>query len=282
MYKILVLLVFSSYSLFAKEYPLERTIDIKVQNNTTTILEMPFIIKDKTFDKFRRAVDEKKDLSINDLDVPTLKKEVREIDGKKVIVTKKEDNVQPPVSGGTPMVVNVSSSGNIVELKPNQEGVTKIVLWGYEHYPVMINIEVVNTMIEKNDYYKFLDYKAPKDEVVKFEAQKHETIIRKLIKSAYLNETPNGYKKTIVNEVEENEKYKMVFNQVYLGNKYGLKSYEFINTSGNELVLKNRMFYKEGSVFAVSIEKLANKDKEIILKPKELTRIFVVFKLKES
>ncbi len=282
MYKILVLLVFSSYSLFAKEYPLERTIDIKVQNNTTTILEMPFIIKDKTFDKFRRAVDEKKDLSINDLDVPTLKKEVREIDGKKVIVTKKEDNVQPPVSGGTPMVVNVSSSGNIVELKPNQEGVTKIVLWGYEHYPVMINIEVVNTMIEKNDYYKFLDYKAPKDEVVKFEAQKHETIIRKLIKSAYLNETPNGYKKTIVNEVEENEKYKMVLNQVYLGNKYGLKSYEFINTSGNELVLKNRMFYKEGSVFAVSIEKLANKDKEIILKPKELTRIFVVFKLKES
>lgn len=281
MYKILVLLVFSVYSLFAKEYPLERTIDIKVQNNTTTILEMPFIIKDKTFDKFRRAVDEKKDSSINDLDVPTLKKEVREIDGKKVIVTKKDDNVQP-VSGGTPMVVNVSSSGNIVELKPNQEGVTKIVLWGYEHYPVMINIEVVNTMIEKNDYYKFLDYKAPKDEVVKFEAQKHETIIRKLIKSAYLNETPNGYKKTIVNEVEENEKYKMVLNQVYLGNKYGLKSYEFINTSGNELVLKNRMFYKEGSVFAVSIEKLANKDKEIILKPKELTRIFVVFKLKES
>lgn len=281
MYKILVLLVFSVYSLFAKEYPLERTIDIKVQNNTTTILEMPFIIKDKTFDKFRRAVDEKKDSSINDLDLPSLKKEVREIDGKKVIVTKKDDNVQP-VSGGTPMVVNVSSSGNIVELKPNQEGVTKIVLWGYEHYPVMINIEVINTMIEKNDYYKFLDYKAPKDEVIKFEAQKHETIIRKLIKSAYLNETPNGYKKTIVNEVEENEKYKMVFNQVYLGNKYGLKSYEFINTSGNELVLKNRMFYKEGSVFAVSIEKLANKDKEIILKPKELTRIFVVFKLKES
>ena len=47
------------------------------------------------------------------------------------------------------MVINVSSSGNIVELKPNQEGITKIVLWGYEHYPAMINIEVVNTMIEK-------------------------------------------------------------------------------------------------------------------------------------
>lgn len=281
MYKILVLLAFSIYSLFAKEYPLERTIDIKVQNNTTTILEMPFIIKDKTFDKFRRAVDERRELPSNDLDVPTLKKEVREIDGKKVLVTKKDDS-PAPTPGGTPMVINVSSSGNIVELKPNQEGITKIVLWGYEHYPVMINIEVVNTMIEKNDYYKFIDYKAPKDEVVKFEAQKHETIIRKLVKSAYLNETPNGYKKTLVNEVEENDKYKMILNQVYLGNKYGLKSYEFINTSGNDLILKNRMFYKEGSVYAVSIEKLSNKDKEIVLKPKELTRIFVVFKLKES
>lgn len=281
MYKILVLLAFSVYGLFAKEYPLERTIDIKVQNNTTTILEMPFIIKDKTFDKFRRTVDEKREPTINDVEVPTLKKEIREIDGKKVIVSKKEDSV-PPVSGGTPMVVNVSSSGNIVELKPNQEGITKIVLWGYEHYPVMINIEVVNTMIEKNDYYKFIDYKAPKDEVVKFEAQKHETIIRKLVKSAYLNETPNGYKKTIVNEIEENEKYKMILNQVYLGNKYGLKAYDFINISGSDLILKNRMFYKEGSVYAVSIEKLANKNKEIILKPKELTRIFVVFKLKES
>lgn len=278
MYKILVLLVFNIV-LFAKDYPLERSLNIKIQNNTTTILEFPFIIKDKTFDKFRKIVDSTN--SIPAIEVPKMKTEVKEIDGKKVIVSKKDDT---PKNSLLPMIVNVSSNGNIVELKPNQEGITKIILWGYEHYPIMVNIEVTSdeNLVEQNDYYRFLDYLAPKDEVVKFEAQKHETIIRKLIKKGYLKETPDGYKKTVLNEIEDDEKYKMILNEVYLGNKYGLKVYDFVNKSSSDLIIKNKMFYKQGLVYAVSIEKLSNTNKEVILKPNEITRIFIVFKYKEA
>ena len=282
MFKILVLLVFNVF-LFGKDFPLERTIDVKINNNTTTVLEFPFIIKDKSFDKFRRIVDPSNENDTNKIDVPAMKKEIREIDGKKVVVSTKDNSNQQNINT-KPMIINISANGNIVELKPNQEGITKIILWGYDYYPVMVNIEVVNNdnSNDNNDYFRFLDYKTPKDEVVKFEAQKHETIIRKLIKSGYLNEVPDGYKKTVMNEVEDNDKFKMVLNEVYIGNKYGLKIYDFINKSSSDLVIKDRMFYKEGMVFAVSIEKLSNSEREVILKPNELTRVFMVFKNKES
>ena len=282
MFKILVLLVFNVF-LFGKDFPLERTIDVKINNNTTTVLEFPFIIKDKSFDKFRRIVDPSNENDTNKIDVPAMKKEIREIDGKKVVVSTKDNSNQQNINT-KPMIINISANGNIVELKPNQEGITKIILWGYDYYPVMVNIEVVNNdnSNDNNDYFRFLDYKTPKDEVVKFEAQKHETIIRKLIKSGYLNEVPDGYKKTVMNEVEDNDKFKMVLNEVYVVNRYGLKIYDFTNKSSSDLVIKDRMFYKEGMVFAVSIEKLSNSEREVILKPNELTRVFMVFKNKES
>jgi hypothetical protein len=282
MLKILALLVFNIVFLLAKDFPLERSINIKIINNTTTILEFPFIIKDKTLEKFRKVVDESKEKSVNKVEVPVIKTQIKEIDGKKVVVSKKDED-RTIKNNSNPMIVNVSTNGNIVELKPYVEGITKIILWGYEHYPIMVNVEVVDNenIPEKNDYFRFLDYEAPKDEVVKFEAQKHETIIRKLIKSGYLNEVPDGYKKTVMNEVEDNEKYKMILNQVYVGNKYGLKIYDFVNKSESDLVIKNNMFYKQGVIFAVSIEKLPH-NKEVILKPNELTRIFMVFKNKES
>ena len=61
-----------------------------------------------------------------------------------------------------------------------------------------------------------------------------------------------------------------------------IKIYDFTNKSSSDLVIKDRMFYKEGMVFAVSIEKLSNSEREVILKPNELTRVFMVFKNKES
>ena len=162
MFKILVLLVFNVF-LFGKDFPLERTIDVKINNNTTTVLEFPFIIKDKSFDKFRRIVDPSNENDTNKIDVPAMKKEIREIDGKKVVVSTKENSNQQNINT-KPMIINISANGNIVELKPNQEGITKIILWGYDYYPVMVNIEVVNNdnSNDNNDYFRFLDYKKPK------------------------------------------------------------------------------------------------------------------------
>lgn len=73
MFKILVLLVFNVI-LFSKDFPLERTIDVKINNNTTTVLEFPFVIKDKSFDKFRRIIDKTNENDTNKIDVPTMKK----------------------------------------------------------------------------------------------------------------------------------------------------------------------------------------------------------------
>lgn len=274
MYKILVLIVSNIIflsTLNAKDFPLDRKLNIKIPNKTTTVLEFPFVIKDKTFEHFKqiKKVNSKKD----QIEVPKMKKTVKMIDGKKVIVKK-------PITSKSklnkkPITINVSKNGNIVHLKPNTTGTTKIILWGYTKYPVMVNIEVTDDTDKLTDYYNFIDYSEPKNEVVKFESLRHESIIEKLMKHAYLDNTPTGYTKVITNDIEETEDYKMTLNSITTGNKYGIKAYEFLNKTNDVIKLKNKMFYQKGIVYSVSIKKLSKK-----LKPNEKTKVFVVFKNK--
>ena len=274
MFKILVLLASSVLffnTLNAKDFPLERKLNIKIQNRTTTVLEFPFIIKDKTFEHFKQIKKVKK--SSNQIEVPKIKRTVKIIDGKKVIVKKPIKSKSQ--SSSKPITISVSKNGNVVHLKPKTLGTTKIILWGYEKYPVMVNIEVTDEVDKVTDYYYFIDYTEPKNEVVKFESLRHEYIIEKLMRHGYLNTTPNGYTKTIAKDIEETNDYKMTLNSITTGNKYGIKVYDFLNKTNDVIILKNKMFYKKGAVYSVSIEKLSKK-----LKPNEKTRVFVVFKNK--
>lgn len=289
MLKILALIVFSSIVFInvceAVEYPLDRSLNIKIKNNTTTVLEFPFLITDKGFDKFKKIKSlEDNDEIIPKIETPDIKKEIKIIDGKQVIVNKSRNeglsdssNNSMPTNSKAPIKVTVSSNGNVVELKPNELGTTKIILWGYKHFPIMVNLEVVKS--EKNDeltdYYKFLDYKNPKEDVVNFESSRHETVIKKLLKSGYTEQKPSGYDKKIVNEVQSGEGYQLTLKSVLTGRNYGLKSYEFQNLSLEDFPLKEDMFYDEG-VYSVSIENLTKK-----VKSNEKTRVFVVFRYKE-
>lgn len=161
MLKNLALIVFSSILFIsvceAVEYPLDRSLNIKIKNNTTTVLEFPFLITDKGFDKFKKIKSlEDNDETIPKIETPDIKKEIRVIDGKQVIVNKSRNeglsdssNNSMPTNSKAPIKVTVSSNGNVVELKPNELGTTKIILWGYKHFPIMVNLEVVKS--EKND-----------------------------------------------------------------------------------------------------------------------------------
>lgn len=267
----------------AVEYPLDRSLNIKIKNNTTTVLEFPFLITDKGFDKFKKIKTlEENDENIPKIVTPDIQKEIRVIDGKQVIVNKTRtetanDSFGSSANQKAPIKVTVSSNGNVVELKPNELGTTKIILWGYKYYPVMVNVEVVKN--ERNDeltdYYKFLDYKNPKEDVVNFESSRHETVIKKLLKSGYTDQKPSGYDKKIVNDIQTGEGYQLILKSVLTGRNYGLKSYEFQNLLLEDFPLKEDMFYDEG-VYSVSIENLSKK-----IKSNEKTRVFVVFRYKE-
>jgi hypothetical protein len=280
MYKILVLLVFSFISLFGKEFPLSRKINLTISNHTTTVLEFPFKITEKRFDSFKKvSIINKTSLSkdalgdsINSsLEIPTIKTESKIINGQKVIVKKRVPTKK--TSKKAPISITTSENGNIMELKPNLTGTIKVIVWGFKYYPVMININVEKDDNSLTDYFKFVDYETPKDEVVKFESSKHEIVVKKLLTSAYLGKTPKGYTKDLLNNEVKIEDYTLVLNSIIKGKNYQVKSYDFINTSKEPIKLHERMFYKEGLVYSVSIEKI-NK----YLNINEKTRIFVVEK----
>lgn len=288
MLRILVLIVssisFFTLSAFAKDYPIERKMQLTISNNATTVLEFPFKIQDKSFDKFKRVTYIKKNeltkLKPNeDLDIPKFTETTKTINGKTVVVKKpikKNSGIFSGKTANSPIKISVSKDGNIIELRPNMTGHTKAIVWGYKYYPIMIDINIVKNDDNLNDYYKFLDYMTPKKDVEKIESGRHESVIKELLKNAYLNKTPKGYSKHLFNQTEKSDFYELAHLSTISGKRYALKAYEFLNTSDKEILLNNKMFYKEGLVYAVSIEKINKK-----LAPQEKTRVFIVVK-KES
>jgi hypothetical protein len=288
MLKILVLIVFSLI-LNAKDYPLERKLNLVISNHTTTVLEFPFKIIEKRFDPFKRTtyitknssvVKEDSDLNV---EVPKVKQKViKIIDGKKVEVIK---NVSPEKerknetgrtsTNKTPIKITVSKDGNIMELRPNMTGTIKMIIWGHKKFPIMISVNIVNDDNKLSDYYKFIDFETPKKDLINFESGRHEEVVLELLKNGYLEKSPSGYRKEIINEILEDKKgkNKITLTSILSGQKYSLKTYEFENLSDKNVRLENRMFYQEGKVYGVSIEK---NNKTLI--PHEITRVFVVGK----
>ena len=292
MYKILVLRVISILSLlgstlFALDYPLDRVIRLEIKNNTMTVLEFPFIIKAKKSDLFKRVKvsSSKKQIKLDKnkkIQVPKFETTTKIINGKKIVVKKYTNSSKGVKSGkggnSKKRVFKVTSSknGNIMELIPRALGVTKIIIWGYSHYPIMLHIKVVaDDMKNKDheDYYNFIDFKNVKQDVIDFESSRHENVIKKLLKYAYIGKVPRGYKIEYLNKVEQSDFYKIKLISTSNGKKYGIKSYEITNTSKEEINLTNEMFYKQGYIYSVSIEKL---NKALI--PNEKTRLFIVHK----
>lgn len=283
MLKILVLIAssisFLAVNTLAKDFPIERKMEITISNNSTTVLEFPFKIKDKRFDKFKKItyvtknqVELKKDKE--KLDIPQFTETTKVINGKTVVV-KKPIKKTSSSSGkkNTPINITASKDGNIIELRPNMTGKTKAIIWGYKYYPIMLDINIVKNDDEMNDYYNFLDFMTPKKEVLKIEGGRHENVIKELLRNAYLNKRPKGYTKSLFGDIEKAKFYELTHLSTMSGKKYAIKTYEFLNTSDKDILLNNKMFYKEGLVYAVSIEKINKK-----LIPQEKTRVFIVVK----
>jgi hypothetical protein len=277
-------LIVSSILLFginlsAKDYPLERTINITLSNHSTTVLEFPFKIIDLQFDPFKRItfiskneLKQNDEVESSDIKVPKIT-EKRVINGQEVTVVKKNPLAETPKKNTKPLHVKKSKDGNIIEIRPSQTGSTKAIVWGFKDYPVMLNIKVEKHTSDTNDYYKFIDYSTPEKELIAFEGQRHETVIKKLMLSGYLNETPKGYTKEILNSFEESDNYLLQLDSILVGKNYNLRAYTFLNTSNEDFKIEEKMFYQKGNVYAVSVEKLGR-----ILKPNEKTRVFVVVK----
>lgn len=270
MLKILVLIVFSIGLVFAKDIPMVQEIEIDIPIKKFSVIEFPFVVKEKKFSSFvyKKIVKKKKDIKEKiatpklDIEVP---KKFSDLNKKYSSKFKKAVGIKTKSKQ-----FKVSWGKNVAQIFPKHIGHTQLIVWGYESYPMLVTINVVDKDAKSDRYIKFIDYK--KEKVASsLKSFNHEKICSKLISYLYKNKTPKGYKLSTSDENYTVEDYQLSLIKSISNKKYTALEYKIINTSDEKLLLNEPMFASSDKniVYAVSIE---NRE----LNSKEATRLFIV------
>lgn len=253
----LLMLLWSFALLNAAELPINTKYSIVIENGEFTVFDFPFTIK-KTFSSgFLIEGDAK--------EIKKLKKE----DGKIVIDprTREQKVIKKKI-------IQIKQGKKTITFLPKARGSFKLIVWGYEKYPLMFDIKVVDRLQNKKKeleyYYKFLDYSESKSKAEKFETDPHEKVIVKLIRSIYNKKVPQGYKSTRYTQEFEDDVLHYVLNFSYIGNRYTVEEWVLQNKTSNDIKLYEEQFTKP-NVYAVAFEN------DLLLKGKS-TRLFIVRK----
>jgi len=194
-------------TLFAKEVPIMREIDINIPLKEYSIVEFPFKIKGVQFTTFTYK---KKVKTIDGVEVDE-KKEVEPINTKKKIrLSRKEKKSQDKQKRALEMkekknLLGIERGDNVMTFKPKFLGKTEMIIWGYEDFPIVINLNVE----KPKNADKFIQFKKPfnkRSQIKKFEANPHEQIIEKITKYLYTDKAkfkPSGYRDVVRKELYE-------------------------------------------------------------------------------
>lgn len=256
----LVMLVLLEVNSFAAELPIQEKYKIYIENGEFTVFDFPFKIK-KTFSSGFL-------LSRNAQELKKIKKSSSAINidprtGKQII--KKNKSIQ------------IKQGNKSLTFLPKARGSFKIVVWGYEKYPLMFDIQVVDKLSYKKKaklqyYYKFLDYQTNKKKAISFESDPHEKVIVKLIRSLYNNKVPSGYENVHKPKQFSDEVFSYNLNLNYVGVLYSGEEWYIKNDTNKNIKLYEEMFEKKG-VYAIAFE-------NDILNVGATTRMFIIRRTK--
>ena len=270
MLRILVLIVFSLLSIAtAKVMPIVQNLEIYIPVKELSVIEFPFLVKEKRFTPFVYKVKIKKIEDKNDPlkaaiklpSVPVKKKyTIRKPVSVKNLFTKKKKTNNKALS--------VTWGKNFAQFYPRYEGSTEVIIWGYKKYPILIKLIATKDKKKVNRYIKFVDY--DKDFKVKnnFKDISHEKICSRLIYLLYNNKTPGGFKLESTQKEYKSDNFDFILIKSLVGKYYSASEYKITNISNKKIKLNEPMF-ASAYTYAISI---VNRD----LGPGETTKMFVV------
>jgi hypothetical protein len=267
MKKIILCMMFAVSLIFARKIPITNTLELEISNKDFTILDFPFKIQKLTASKFIVAKDEVKKLKentlLNDTKVPTV-----DINNPVIKPRNHTKIMQQNSKSGGKFYLDIKKGVNNLTIFPKKKGNFELIVWGYEKFPIILYIKVVNKR-NLDNYLKFSSPIIKKNVVDKFEANPHEKIIQALIKSMYNNHIINGYKMKVngYRPIITNG-LKLKLNRTMIGNRYQVEEWYIRNLTNKTVRLYPQMFYRR-SIYGISFE-------NNLLEPKKATRIFVV------
>lgn len=275
---IAILAIVVVQSVEAKDIPIVKKITLLMPLKEFTTIEFPFEIKGHDFTPFVSiGSDEKEALTLPNL--PPLNGKEQEfalpsLDEKKQnqnASSSKQPNVPAmPSSSGAKKPVEWSKGKNFFKFYPRKVGETQLIIFGYEKYPIVINLKVVeNKEGAEDSTYKFIDYDEHKEVASKFESSNHDKIVVSITKALYNNEPPKGYDVNTKQGEFFNPPFRFRLIKEYQGKLYSGVEYLVTNEGAQNVSLDWDMFKGQKGVYGITF------DKDVLI-PKEQARLFVV------
>ena len=275
---IAILAIVVVQSVEAKDIPIVKKITLLMPLKEFTTIEFPFEIKGHDFTPFVSiSSDEKEALTLPNL--PPLNGKEQEfalpsLDEKKQnqnASSSKQPNVPAmPSSSGAKKPVEWSKGKNFFKFYPRKVGETQVIIFGYEKYPIVINLKVVeNKEGAEDSTYKFIDYDEHKEVASKFESANHDKIVVSITKALYNNEPPKGYDVNTKQGEFFNPPFRFRLIKEYQGKLYSGVEYLVTNEGAQNVSLDWDMFKGQKGVYGITF------DKDVLI-PKEQARLFVV------
>ncbi|KIM08755.1 MAG: hypothetical protein KU29_03240 [Sulfurovum sp. FS06-10] len=264
----------------AKDIPIVKKITLLMPLKEFSTVEFPFEIKSHDFTPFvsMSSSDEKDAISLPNLP-PLNGKEQQDfalpsLDEKKQGATspssKQQNAPAMPSSLSPKKPVEWQKGKNFFKFYPRKLGETQLIVFGYEKFPIVINLKVVeNKEGAEDSTYKFIDYEEHKEVASKFESTNHDKIVVSITKALYNNEPPKGYDVNTKQGEFYNPPFRFRLIKEYQGKLYSGIEYLVTNDGSQHVTLDWDMFKGQKGVYGITFDK-------DILSPKEQARLFII------
>lgn len=276
-YSSIIALALIASNVQAKDIPIVRKITFLLPLKEFSTIEFPFEIKSHDFTPFVSLSSSNKDVSSDN--IPTAQTEPQDyalpnLDDKKnpLQATKPSGASAPnlPPLNGRKKPIEWQKGGNFFKFYPRKVGETQLIVFGYEKYPIVINLKVVENNEDVQDsLYKFIDYEAKKDVAQKFESTNHEKIVVAITKALYNGEPPKGYE--VISKQEEFTSGGLHFRSIkeFQGKNYSGVEYLMTNLTQYAINTDAEIFKGQKGIYGITFI-------HDIIEPGKGTRLFIV------
>lgn len=260
--KIFILFLLISGVSFAKDVPLMKTVTVNIPKGEYSILDFPFELKEiqtKAF-SYKRTVKKK---------VEVLDAKINDVQEKITLNKKNEVSNEPKSVSGN--ALGLEKGLNVLTFRPQHFGSAEIIIWGYENFPIILKVEVVEPK-EADKYIRFVEVVDNKKDVIKFESSPHEKIIENIVKHLYdenYESKPAGYESIVRNFSYEvavlgkdkkpigtlkNSLIREIIGRDYLGQVWNVNFVPDEKHKENTNIMLYEEMFDEDGVYGVSLE----------------------------
>ena len=257
----------------AKDVPLVKQITFKIPLKEFSIIEFPFEIKSHDFSPFVSLATANSSQQMETSSTETPDYSLPNLDDKKSQQgqgQKPNTPPLPPLNSGAKKPVDWQKGKNFFKFYPRKTGETQLVVFGYEKFPIIINLKIVEDKEQADDrLLKFVDFNEHKEVAHKFESTNHDKVVVSITKALYTNEPPKGYE--VTTKQYEFIRGPLMFQLIkeYQGKSYSGIEYLLTNIGTSNIDLDADIFKGQKGVYGITFT-------HDILVPSAQTRLFIV------